>query len=85
MKAKEKIEKLKEGYYIDYSDISYTRRIFLYVPDGSKWVASLNMKEFESLLSKGLIKLESKDDSPYFHPNRTTQRDIRKYVYSGVS
>jgi hypothetical protein len=85
MKAKEKIEKLKEGYYIGYSEISYTRRIFLYVPDGSNWVDSLNIKEFESLLSKGLIKLESKDDSPMLHPNRTIQRDIRKYVYSGVS
>ena len=85
MKAKEKIEKLKEGYYIGYSEISYTRRIFLYEPNGKYWIDSLNVKEFESLLVKGLIKLESKDDTPMLHPNRTIQRDIRKYVYNGIS
>jgi hypothetical protein len=85
MKIKEKIEKLKQGYYIEYYDILYVRRIFLYVPDGSCWVASLNIKEFESLLSKGLIKLESKDDSPMLHPSKIIQRDRRKYVYSGIS
>lgn len=85
MKLKDKIDKLKNGYYIGYSEISYTRRIFLYVPDGSNWIDSLNIKEFESLLSKGFIKLESKDDSPMIHPNRTIQRDVRKYVYNDAS
>ena len=81
MKAKEKIQKLKDGYYIGYSEISYTRRIFLYVPDGSRWVTTLNIKEFESLLSKGLIKLDSRDETTLSHPNRNIPVDKRKYVY----
>lgn len=84
MKEKEKIDKLKNGYYIEYSEINYTRRIFLYSKDGSNFICSLSIKEFESLLSKGFIKLDSKDDSPMLHPNRTIQRDIRKYVYNNL-
>jgi hypothetical protein len=82
MKLNEKIKRLKAGCYIKYSEINYVRRIFLYTPDGSCWIASLNIKEFESMLSKGLIKLKSKDDSSMSHPNRTIQLDIRIYVWS---
>ena len=82
MKQAEIIKKLKEGYYIKYEEISYTRRIFLYAPDSEYFVEVLNAKQLESLLSKGIIRFYSSDNGSMIHPNRTVQRCFKKYIYN---
>ena len=86
MKLKEKIEKLKLGYYIEFSKNTFMRRIFLRTPDGEDWIDSLNLKEFESMLKKGLIRLHSQDNEMSSSSLRSfSKSDTRKYVYNGDS
>lgn len=59
MKQKEIIEKLKQGHYIQWSEINYTRRIFIYTPDGKNWLDQINIKSFEALKEKGVLKVET--------------------------
>lgn len=82
MKAKEKIEKLKEGCIIECREIAYTTTIQLIDEKENKPIALLNKREFESLISKNIIKLESIDTKDFIHPNRTVKREIRKYIYN---
>ena len=63
--------------------MSYIRRIFLRDPNNaSNFITQLNINSFDALIKKGVIKLESKNNEPYLHPNRTISVDIRKYIYS---
>lgn len=82
MKQKEIIEKLKEGYYIKWSEISYTRRIFIYTPDGKDWLAQINIKSFEALQKMNILKIESYDDKDFQSGYYTFKRKKIKYVYN---
>lgn len=82
MKQKEIIQKLKEGHYIEWSEYSYTRRIFIYTPDGENWLAQINIKSFEALKEKGILKVESYNDKDFQSGYYTLQRKKIKYVYN---
>lgn len=85
MKQKEIIEKLKTGHYIQWSEINYTRRIFIYTPDGKNWLAQINIKSFEALREKGILKVESYDDKYMLSGVYTFSRKQIKYVYNSES
>jgi len=84
MKQKEIIEKLKTGHFIQWSEINYTRRIFIYTPDGKNWIAQLNIKSFEALKNKEVLKCENYDDKDFSSGIYTFSRKKIKYVYNDL-
>lgn len=82
MKQNQIIEKLKEGYYIEWEELNYTRRIFIYRPDGSDWLDQINIKSFQSLYKKGILKIESYDDKDLSLSIHNVQRKKIKYVWN---
>ena len=83
MKANEKIKKLKEGCYIEYSKIGYTTKIYLKDKEDNL-ICIMTQKEFDSLkkLNKNMLKLIKIDDSDLITTNKTIQREIKTYVYN---